>query len=54
MVSLLDGIDAESVDDRADELIDRCWLHPEVCTPAAGEVLLGVAIAHARDPSLRR
>jgi hypothetical protein len=30
MVSLLDGIDAESVDDRADELIDLCRLHPEV------------------------
>src|SRR5262249_2049173 len=51
MVSLLDGIDSESVAARPDELIDVCRLHPEACTPTAGEVVLDVAIAPPRDPS---
>lgn len=50
MVRLLDGIDAESVDGRAEELVDLCQLDPEVCTPAAGDVMLEVALTHPRDP----
>lgn len=49
LVKLLDGIDAERVDDRAERLVDLCRLHPEVCTPAAAEVLLEVAAAHPTD-----
>jgi hypothetical protein len=50
IVSLLDGIDADTVDGRAEELVDLCRLHPELCTPAAGDVLLEVAVTHPRDP----
>lgn len=50
MVRLLDGIDAEVVDGRAEELVDLCRLDPEICTTAAADVLLEVAAKYPRDP----
>lgn len=43
MIALLDGIDAELSDERADELVDLCRLHPELCTPPAAGILLDTA-----------
>ncbi len=43
MVALLDGIDCEKPDGRADGLIDLCRLQPELCTSAAAEVMLDTA-----------
>jgi hypothetical protein len=50
MVRLLDGIDAEIVDGRAEEFVDLCQLHPEACTPAAADVLLEIAATCPCDP----
>jgi len=43
MIALLDGIDIEHADDRADELMDLCRLRPELCTPRAAGILLDTA-----------
>lgn len=43
MIGLLDGIDADQRDGRADELVDLCRLNPELCTPRAASILLDAA-----------
>jgi hypothetical protein len=43
LIALLDGIDAEPPDERADELVDLCRLRPELCTDRAAEILLETA-----------
>jgi hypothetical protein len=50
LIALLDGIDAEQSDERADELVDLCRLNPDLCTARAADVLLDTAaeIADAR------
>lgn len=44
MIALLDGVDTTHPDDRADELVDLCRLHPELCTPRAAGILLDSAV----------
>jgi hypothetical protein len=43
MIALLDGIDAEHPDERADELVDLCRLDPALCTARAAGILLDTA-----------
>lgn len=51
LIALLDdAVDAETPDrERGRELVDLCRLQPELCTPAAGEVLLEVSVTHPTE-----
>lgn len=49
-ISLLDGIDADEPDDRANQFLDIARAAPEVCTPAAAKVILETARAAPHPP----
>jgi RNA polymerase sigma-70 factor (ECF subfamily) len=51
MIALLDGVDVDEPDERADELVDLCRLHPELCTQRAARILLD-ATAEIHDDRL--